>query len=214
MTDIAVLFARADSIYKTIPGCDVYDMERDALTYTGTGPVIAHPPCRAWGELSHMASPRNGERDLAPWAVDLIRKNGGVLEHPARSKLWPAKNLPQPGERDQFGGWTFPIFQHWFGHRARKSTYLYIVGLMPADLPDFPLVLGEASHIIGSSGRRKDGSRKCKGREVTKAEREHTPPALATWLYQLATKCKAGRPEQETERAEGKTDPAGATRQN
>jgi len=27
---IAVLFARSDSVYKTIPGCDVWDAERDA----------------------------------------------------------------------------------------------------------------------------------------------------------------------------------------
>jgi len=32
---VAVLFARADSIYKTLPGVEVYDMERDARTYAG-----------------------------------------------------------------------------------------------------------------------------------------------------------------------------------
>ena len=28
MSTVAVLFARADSVYKTLPECDVYDMER------------------------------------------------------------------------------------------------------------------------------------------------------------------------------------------
>lgn len=32
---VAVLFARADSHYKALPDCDVYDMERDARTYDG-----------------------------------------------------------------------------------------------------------------------------------------------------------------------------------
>jgi len=30
---VAVLFAREDSVYKTLPGCEVYDMARDARTY-------------------------------------------------------------------------------------------------------------------------------------------------------------------------------------
>lgn len=28
MTPVAVLFARTDSVYKTQPGCDVWDIER------------------------------------------------------------------------------------------------------------------------------------------------------------------------------------------
>lgn len=33
MQQVAVLFARTDSVYKGLPGCDVYDIERDARTY-------------------------------------------------------------------------------------------------------------------------------------------------------------------------------------
>ncbi len=91
-----------------------------------------------------------------------------------------------------------PIFQHWFGHRAEKPTYLYIVGCAPADLPPIPLVLGEATHICGTSGRRRDGGRLHKGDtgwrpEITKAEREHTPVALAEWLLQVARMCGGER---------------------
>ena len=32
---VAVLFARADSVYKTLPDVEVYDAERDARTYDG-----------------------------------------------------------------------------------------------------------------------------------------------------------------------------------
>lgn len=192
---IAVLFARQDSHYKALSGVDVWDAERDARRFAGGAAIVAHPPCRAWGRLRALANPRADERDLATWAVIQVRKNGGVLEHPAGSTLWPAAGLPAPGRVDEFGGWTLPISQRWWGHRAEKLTWLYIVGCIPSQIPLMPLVLGSASHIIGSSGRRVDGSRLHKGDagwrpECTKAEREHTPHELALWLVELARRCK------------------------
>ncbi|MGB0664406.1 MAG: hypothetical protein ACPGMR_11535 [Pontibacterium sp.] len=187
----AVLFARVDSIYKSMPACDVFDKDRDARSFKGGDVVIAHPPCRAWGRLRKLANPEPGEKELALFAVKCVRENGGVLEHPAGSTLWGVAGLPEPGERDGFGGWTLPIHQSSFGHRAEKATYLYICGIEPADVPVMPLVLGRASHVIACPGRRKDGSRLKKGDfgyrpEVSKAEREHTPAGLAFWLVELA----------------------------
>lgn len=184
---VAVLFARADSIYKTLPECDVFDAERDARTYAGTNPIVAHPPCRAWGAFAMFAKPREDEKALAPWAIEQIRKNGGVLEHPNASKLWPELGLPEPGTVDEFGGWTLPIHQHWFGHRAEKKTRLYIVGCKPRDIPDMPMVLGQATHVIGDVGRASNGTKRP---EVSKDEREHTPPQLARWLVDLAKLCR------------------------
>jgi hypothetical protein len=194
---VAVLFARADSVYKSLPGCDVYDIERDARTYAGSAPIVAHPPCRAWGILRALAKPRPDEKALAPWAVAQIRRNGGVLEHPKASTLWPHMGLPAIGERDEFGGWTLPIFQFWWGHRAEKATLLYIVGCEPADIPALPIVLGEPTHVVSRSGRRTDGSRIRRGEqgyrpEISKAEREHTPAPLAAWLVELARRCSKG----------------------
>jgi len=186
---VAVLFARSDSVYKGLSGVDVYDQDRDARTYDGPWPVVAHPPCRAWGRLRHMANPRPDERNLARLAVALVREFGGVLEHPQASTLWPAQGLPEPGCRDQFGGFTLPITQFSWGHRATKSTRLYIVGCEPADVPVMPLVLGDAPAVCGTSGRRADGTRKTDRPEICKAEREHTPYALAVWLVQLARAC-------------------------
>lgn len=194
-SQVAVLFARADSNYKTMPECDVWDAERDARKWPGGDPVVAHPPCRAWGQLRALANPRPDEKALALFAVAQVRTFGGVLEHPKNSTLWPVAGLPAPGRRDEFGGWTLPIFQSWWGHRAEKATLLYIVGCEPADIPEMPMMLGEATHVIASSGRRRDGGRLHKGDigwrpEVTKAEREHTPPALAAWLVEIANRCR------------------------
>jgi hypothetical protein len=186
-SQVAVLFARADSIYKKLPGCDVYDMERDARTFAGGMPVVAHPPCRAWASLRHHAKPRDGEKDLAFFGINAVRENGGVLEHPWLSTLWDAAELPAPGFIDQWGGWTLPVDQNWFGHRARKRTRLYIVGISPKEIPGFPIVLGEATHTVGLwSGRNRETARP----SIAKWEYEHTPPALAEWLVELARRCQ------------------------
>ncbi|MBR7780236.1 hypothetical protein KDM88_17130 [Undibacterium sp. BYS50W] len=176
--DVAVLFARSDSVYKSLPGCDVFDVSRDARNFSGGCPVVAHPPCRAWGRLSHFAKPRHDEKELALFSVEMVRRWGGVLEHPTGSKLWAAANLPLPGHRDQFGGFTFPIFQHWFGHRAEKSTLLYICGPSPVQLPEIPLSLEYPQFVVQS---------RLPGRKhISKAEREHTPIELAKWLVSVA----------------------------
>lgn len=183
MTPVAVLFARRDSVYKTMPGCDVFDQDRNAMTFTGGMPVVAHPPCRAWGSLRTFAKPEPGERDLAPWAVAQVRACGGILEHPAASVLWPHCGLPEPGERDEWGGWTKVIDQDWFGHKAEKRTRLYIVGVEPIDVPGYPIRLEEPLFVIASCKTRRgmNGRRVRKGMpgwrpEVSRAEREHTPP--------------------------------------
>lgn len=180
MTPVAVLFARSDSHYRAFPHADVYDIERDARTWQGGAPVVAHPPCRGWGRLRTFAKPRADELELARFAVAQVRRFGGVLEHPEASALWADQNLPRPGEGfDEFGGWTLPIVQQWWGHRARKATWLYVVGCAPRNVPLMPLVLGRPEFVIGSRN----------AREVSKAEREHTPPQLAAWLLDLAARC-------------------------
>lgn len=183
---VAVLFAREDSIYKDLLGCDVYDKKRNALLFDKDYPVIAHPPCRAWGNLRRFAKPEPGEKALALFAVDIIRKNGGILEHPRGSTLWKVKNLPRPGrEKDKYGGYTIQVNQFWWGHRAAKATWLYIVGIEKYDLPRIPLKFGEPSHVVA-------WSRKRKGRRphIGKAERERTPVDFAIWLCRAVEQCK------------------------
>lgn len=187
---VAVLFAREDSVYKTLPDCDVYDIARDARTYAGLHPVVAHPPCRAWGRLRQFAKPRPDEKALGPFAVQKVRGLGGVLEHPAESTLWAACGLPRPGQfADDWGGWSMEIEQFHWGHRAEKATWLYVVGCDPAGIPPMPRREGRATHCIRPT--------KAYPRlpSVTKAEREHTPPDLARWLVALAARCDVSRLE-------------------
>jgi hypothetical protein len=180
MRQVAVLFARSDSVYKTLPGTDVWDIERDARLWPGCGPAVAHPPCRQWGRLRQFAHGDAAEKALGPWAVDQLRRIGGVLEHPAESTLWPYCGLPRPGATpDAFGGWTLMIRQCDWGHRAEKLTWLYIVGASPDDQPDFPQPR-TATHCVRPT---KSYPRMP---SITKAEREHTPLAFAEWLLELA----------------------------
>lgn len=178
---VAVLFARADSIYKTLPETDVWDIERDARKWPGGAPVVAHPPCRAWGRLRKFAHLREGEKDLAPAAIAHVREFGGVLEHPAESTLWIHAGLPRPGQfPDSFGGWSMAVDQYIFGHRAEKATWLYIVGCEPDDLPYMPIRGGSPTHCIRPTKRHP------RLPSVTKREREATPPAFAEWLVDVA----------------------------
>ncbi len=199
----AALFVRRDSIYKTMPGIDCYDIERDARHYAGRLPVIAHPPCRAWGSLRHVAKPRPDEKELAVFAVKSVRRCGGVLEHPARSTLWIHCGLPRPGDcPDRFGGFTVALEQFWFGHRAQKQTWIYICGISPADVPPIPFKPGKAEYVISVDGAKRRAERGIghlpPRKQVSKAEREQTPLAFAVFLVSIACLSrKAGnsRPE-------------------
>lgn len=194
MITVAVLFARTDSVYKTLPGCDVWDKQRNALNWPGGVPVVAHPPCRAWASLRHCAKPEPGEKEYALWAIEQVRKWGGVLERPQLSTLWREAGLPEPRQgKDVHGGWTLIVDQHWWGHRARKRTRLYIVGCDKRELPTMPLKLGDATHTVGLwSGRNKANCRP----SISKREFEATPIEFAKWLVELARICGLKKLEQ------------------
>ena len=179
---IAILFAREDSSYKNFDNFEVYDIKRDARTFCKKMPVIAHPPCRAWGMLSHMANPREGEKQLAYLALAQVRLNGGILEHPHGSRLWKEAPLPDGGgQQDEFGGFTVEIDQWDFGHVAHKNTKLYICGIDPKDLPSLP------PKKIGTPTRSICGNVKNTTR-CTQYQREYTPDDLIKWLTEICNK--------------------------
>jgi hypothetical protein len=96
-----VLFVEPDSIYKRL-GLDCYDKERDATTYTGTAPVIAHPPCQLWGAMALVNYARWGGEHNRPgndgglfrFALDTVRrcsKHNNLIEHANNQSLARAR---------------------------------------------------------------------------------------------------------------------------
>jgi hypothetical protein len=188
---------------------ECYDERRDARTYTGSLPVVAHPPCGPWGGLRHLSAGHGV--DLGPLAVELVRRVGGVLEHPAGSKLWEACELPKPypkqGDplphpyRDAHGGYSVQVDQVEWGHVARKTTWLYVVGLDPRELHDAlqackPFAGAVPTHWVsgGRNKRRKGrGGVVPVGIKVCSAEqRRRTPPRFADFLIAIAQGCHRG----------------------
>lgn len=144
---IAALYVETGGAYFNLPGVEPWDVERDARTYTGPHPVVAHPPCQRWGRFWHGSTRkphqfRRGE-DQGCFAAALtsVRNYGGVLEHPAGSSAWAYFGLAQPrvGQgwiaADIYGGYTCQVDQKHYGHDAPKPTWLYVCGLYPGVLP-------------------------------------------------------------------------------
>lgn len=204
MRTVAVLFARADSVYKTLPGCDVWDEARDARKWPGGAPVVAHPPCKRWSPLNNLVLARYPARaaefahgndgGLFKFALDAVRANGGVLEHPANSRAWRTFDLPTPAvgrwQQGFCGGWAVEVDQASFGHIARKRTWLYAYGLTPPSVSHLPSVdTGRRVRVYRS--RNADGSwsrmdAAAPTTEITHAAAEHTPTAFAEFLVELA----------------------------
>ena len=175
--------------YAGIAGVDAWGLERDATTYAGPYPVVAHPPCGHWGRYSHKA---HDDGHTGPIAVAQVRRWGGVLEHPKDSKLWRECGLPRPGELpDEFGGYTVLVFQRDWGHRADKPTWIYCVGVtlppMPAPQPERQAWtpsrrLLDAGRLESVRPRGARGVLEC----LSKHQRHLTTPAFAEWLVAAA----------------------------
>lgn len=192
-SDVAALYVDPRGPYPRLVAA-WHDETRDARTYGGPAPIVAHPPCGPWGRLRHLCK-RPQDAELALIAVAQVRVYGGVLEHPAGSLLWAAAGLPRPGEpTDSDGGYTIEVCQCDWGHVARKRTWLYLVGI-PRSALTFPPPR-EPTHWI-SGGRGRIG-KKAKttpvpaGIKVCSAQqRRRTPEAFASWLLDLAASARA-----------------------
>jgi len=178
---IAALCVSRNSPYKRMEGVDAYDMDRDATTFDGGKPVVAHPPCRAWSRhCAHQAKPLPGEKDLGLFCAEALRTCGGVLEHPAGSRLFDAAGLPKPGERDG-STWTIEVWQAWWGYPMKKATWLCFHGVLQ-DSINLPFRL----HPRGGDRRREQ--------LMSKTERSATVPAMAEWLVAAARSTPAWIP--------------------
>lgn len=142
---IAALYVLRDGPYFGLPGVDPWDESRDARTYPGPYPVVAHPPCERWGRYWNGGPASREVKKLGDdggcFAAALlnVRAWGGILEHPEGSLAWPTFGLPAPPRaggwlRTFCGGWTCCVEQGHYGHPARKATWLFAFGANPPEL--------------------------------------------------------------------------------
>lgn len=134
---IAALFVETNGCYFSRSDVDPWDLSRDARTYMGPYPVVAHPPCKRWGRFWHGSTRKphqftmGADEGCFAAALTAIRTWGGVLEHPAHSHAWAWFGLtaPRAGEGwkacDLFGGYSCYVEQGHYGHFSRKPTWLY-----------------------------------------------------------------------------------------
>lgn len=173
--DVAVLYVEPTGPYPHLVA-DWFDAERDATTYAGEAPIVAHPPCGPWGRFAWKCTKQDPVLGII--GVAQVRAHGGVLEHPKHSKLWAECGLPKPGYRDAWG-YTIEVNQFDLGHEALKPTWLYIVG--PEDA---------VSVLFQNESEAPDTSRR--GSVVINRcarKRRLSPGAAAWWLLSIASRC-------------------------
>lgn len=194
---IAALYVQTDGAYFGLPDVDPWDEKRDARLYAGPWPVVAHPPCARWCvPLAYVNQTRYGYKVGADGgcfaaALKAVRAFGGVLEHPAETKAWPAYGLPRP-PRDGWGqalgeiGWVTEVDQHVYGHPARKRTWLYYVGPDPPALNWRRAAKGQTA-LVSWLGYGKRDPRDLQGRRrLTRREALATPSAFRDALITIA----------------------------
>ncbi|RDC59761.1 hypothetical protein HME9302_00956 [Alteripontixanthobacter maritimus] len=195
---IAALFVQTNGCYFGIDHVDPWDEARDARSYNGPWPIIAHPPCQLWGAMAAVNFARWGGEHNRPGndggcfasALKALRKYGGVLEHPAKSRAWKAYGLQKPKgigwARVSDREWVCEVWQSAYGHRANKATWLCYVGQNEptALLWDRP----RGSHQVGFHDQRGPARNKP---TLNKAEANATPLNFRNALLELACTSQA-----------------------
>lgn len=202
---IAALFVETNGSYYGLPDVDPWDESRDARTYAGPYPVVAHPPCQRWGKLwagQPLHIKRTGERKVKgddggcfASALASVRRWGGILEHPWGSHAWPHFGLNKPSREggwiaaDFHGGWTCCVEQRGYGHYARKPTLLLAYH---CELPDLAwgkteMRLDPATvERIGIDRAKRRGEVADKGGGTDSAPRIGTPEPFRDLLISIA----------------------------
>lgn len=208
---VAALYTDPRGVYASMPDVECWDEDRDARSYAGPHPVVAHPPCERWGRYWHGGPSAKVRRVLGDdagcfaAALAAVRRWGGVLEHPAHSHAWKAFGLRAPRDigwwwRDNAGGWTCHVEQGHYGHRARKATWLYAYAVTTPKLIWGPAPSGARLDAGYHSAAERAADRAAgtvrKPARLTKSECRHTPLAFAEALVSIARSVRI--PQQET----------------
>lgn len=203
---IAALFVETGGVYFEVPGVDPWDISRDARSYVGPWPVVAHPPCERWGRYWNGGPSVRVKRKLGDdggcFAAALVaaRRFGGVLEHPEGSHAFRAFGLHEPPKH---GGWVQMSGREWvccveqgkYGHPARKATWLFYVG----DCAPFELLWGHSGqrlrldHGFHSAEERRRAVKTGAGKRLSKKQRLATPEAFRDALLALARLAPASK---------------------
>lgn len=187
---IAALFVERDGAYYGLPDVDPWPIDRDARTYAGPHPVVAHPPCERWHQLSAVNAKRwgyaiNEDGGCFRAALEAVRRWGGVLEHPAETRAFKFHGVPEPRaghwQLTIDGDWVTEVNQAAYGHRARKRTWLLYRG--DAAPPSLDWRDARGTHQIGRFD--------VKLPQLPDAERAATPPAFRDLLLSIARTARA-----------------------
>lgn len=185
---IAALFVQSGGCYFGLEGVDPWDEKRDARTYAGPHPVVAHPPCQLWVNFAALNFKRYGGEHNRPGndggcfkaALAAVRRFGGVLEHPAGSNAWAAYGLQKPRgigwQCTASGEWVCEVWQSAYGHKARKRTWLLACCHLP---PELNWERPTGTHQVGWFDRIKP--------TLSKREASATPEAFRAALLSIAS---------------------------
>lgn len=208
---IAALFVLNDGPYFALQHVDPWAITRDARTYAGPHPVVAHPPCERWGRYWGGAPktwPRlklGDDGGCFATALHAVRVWGGVLEHPEGSHAWRWFGLNTPPRKggwvraDWLGGWSCCVEQGHYGHLSRKPTWLYACGFDPPPLiwgPSEQRIHPRALDLHGYEKARRIGVMAMVGGKDKARIRNSTPLPFRDLLVSLASQATADRVRQ------------------
>ena len=191
---VAALFVDGEGLYSRRFEVDAWDEARDARRYTGSAPVVAHPPCSRWGKLAKLVQARWGyqvgeDGGCFESALASVRRCGGVLEHPAWTMAWERFGLRKPRRGEWLesapGEWVTEVNQAAYGHPATKRTWLLYCGKSAPPPLDWSNTIG--GMVVGHCKRNGDGSVwRDNARRIGKKPASATPPDFLDALVALA----------------------------
>lgn len=190
----------------------------DGRTYQGPWPAVAHPSCKRFGRFWHGSTRKphqfksGDDGGCFAHALSTVRSHGGVIEHPAYSSAWnpkdhpkrPGFGLPKPAcgkgwsEPDEYGGRSIYVEQCHYGHKARKASWLYAVGI---DFEAFELMSKRTRAVVpdwmveryGEKQARKIGVVAMEGGKDKVKNRNATPLGFRDILIAMAHSVTSAR---------------------